>query len=245
MSEKRKKKVVITGATSGIGLATAHALRKADYAVLATGRNREVLDKLAEETGASVICADVRDVGALLPEVTAFAPDVLINNAGVGHGLDGLDALDGEVIQECVDINLSAPIRLTAAVVEGMKSRGRGHIVNIGSVAGLHALFSSLYGATKAAIHMFSQNLRVELCGTDIRVTEVCPGRTSSGFFRAAKGRRDRIDAIAVSGIRELQPEDVADAILYALQVPPHVNIANIELLPTDQAMGGFKMNRQ
>ncbi|MBD34974.1 MAG: hypothetical protein CMN52_05265 [SAR116 cluster bacterium] len=174
----------------------------------------------------------------------SFKPDILINNAGIGHGIDGLDGLDVSLIQEAIDINVSSPIKLTAALLDSMKEQARGHIVNIGSVAGLHTLYSSLYGATKSAIHLFSQNLRAELHGTQIRVTEICPGRVSTGFFQAATGNEERLKALGHSGIKELTPTDIADAVLYALSAPAHVNIATIEIMPVDQAVGGMKLNR-
>ncbi|MDA8882243.1 SDR family NAD(P)-dependent oxidoreductase [Alphaproteobacteria bacterium] len=237
-------KAVITGATSGIGFELAKALTHSGREVLALGRNTEQLKKLASEFGCYTLCADIRDDKAIIPEMLSFKPDILINNAGIGHGIDGLDGLDVSLIQEAIDINVSSPIKLTAALLDSMKEQARGHIVNIGSVAGLHTLYSSLYGATKSAIHLFSQNLRAELHGTPIRVTEICPGRVSTGFFQAATGNEERLKALGHSGIKELTPTDIADAVLYALSAPAHVNIATIEIMPVDQAVGGMKLNR-
>ena len=237
-------KAVITGATSGIGFELAKALTHSGREVLALGRNTEQLKKLAFEFGCHTLCVDIRDDKAVIPEMLSFKPDILINNAGIGHGIDGLDGLDVSLIQEAIDINVSSPIKLTAALLESMKEQARGHIVNIGSVAGLHTLYSSLYGATKSAIHLFSQNLRAELHGTPIRVTEICPGRVSTGFFQAAIGNEERLKVLGHSGIKELTPTDIADAVLYALSAPAHVNITTIEIMPVDQAVGGMKLNR-
>ena len=237
-------KAVITGATSGIGFELAKALTHSGREVLALGRNTEQLKKLASEFGCHTLCVDIRDDKAVIPEMLSFKPDILINNAGIGHGIDGLDGLDASMIQEAIDINVSSPIKLTAALLESMKEQACGHIVNIGSVAGLHTLYSSLYGATKSAIHLFSQNLRAELHGTPIRVTEICPGRVSTGFFQAAVGNEERLKVLGHSGIKELTPTDIADAVLYALSAPAHVNIATIEIMPVDQAVGGMKLNR-
>jgi 3-hydroxy acid dehydrogenase/malonic semialdehyde reductase len=237
-------KAVITGATSGIGFELAKALTHSGREVLALGRNTEQLKKLASEFGCHTLCVDIRDDKAVIPEMLSFKPDILINNAGIGHGIDGLDGLDASMIQEAIDINVSSPIKLTAALLESMKEQARGHIVNIGSVAGLHTLYSSLYGATKSAIHLFSQNLRAELHGTPIRVTEICPGRVSTGFFQAAIGNEERLKVLGHSGIKELTPTDIADAVLYALSAPAHVNITTIEIMPVDQAVGGMKLNR-
>lgn len=237
------KKAVITGATSGIGLALARALALSGREVLAIGRQADPLALLAKEDNITTLCADIRDNQAILPEILDFDADILVNNAGVGHGIDGLDDLPLQLIQEAIDINVTAPITLTAALMEQMRAKQRGHIVNVGSIAGLHNLYSALYGATKSAIHLFSQNLRVELSGTPIRVSEICPGRVSTGFFQAATGKAERLSALSQSGIIELTPKDVADAVLYALNAPLHVNVATIELLPVEQAVGGMRLS--
>ena len=236
------KRALVTGATSGIGAATVRALVRSDRQVLAVARRASQLEALAAETGASTLAADVRDLDALIPALEAFEPDILVNNAGVGHGIDGLVGLDPALMQEAIDINVTAPTQITAAAIPGMIDRGRGHIVNIGSIAGLHTAVSAFYGATKAAIHLFSQNLRNELVGSGLRVTEICPGRTRSEFYQAAQGDRARLDAMNTTGIRELDPDDIAASIIHALDAPAHVNISTIELLPTDQALGGVKM---
>ena len=235
-------KAIVTGATSGIGAATVRALAAERFAVLAVARRGDRLADLQNETGAQTLVGDVRDIAALTHEIERFAPDILINNAGVGHGIDGLAGIGPELLQEAIDINVTSLAQLTAAALPGMIESGRGHIVNIGSIAGLHTLVSALYGATKAAVHMFSQNLRLELIGTGVRVTEICPGRVATEFYQAARGDRERLDRIVDSGIRELDPEDVADAILYAVGTPPHVNVATLEILPTDQAVGGVRV---
>ena len=235
------QRAIVTGATSGIGAATVKALATSGYDVLAVARRADRLAKLAEDFNIQTLAADVRDITTLTASIKDFKPDILVNNAGVGHGIDGLPQLAPELMQEAVDINVTAPIQLTAAVIPGMKERGRGHIVNIGSIAGLHTLVSSLYGATKSAVHIFSQNLRVELLGSGLRVSEICPGRVTSEFYQSAQGDRDRLDAMNKSGIKELTPEDIAAAVVYAVSAPAHVNVATIELLPTDQAVGGVK----
>lgn len=237
--------VVVTGATSGIGDALVRALSEKGRPVLAVGRREDRLEQLAAETGCDSVAADVRDLGVLGPRIGSFEPDVLVNNAGVGHGITGLGDVDMSAIEEAVAINVAAVIQLTSLALEGMRTRGRGHIVNVGSISGLHTIGSALYGATKAAVHMFSQNLRNELAGTGIRVTEIAPGRVASEFHLGAAGDRATLGRIADSGMRELQPEDIAQAVLFALDVPPHVDITTIELLPTDQAVGGVVNTRQ
>ena len=238
-TDNKLARALVTGATSGIGAAAVHTLCGSGRDVLAVARTAEKLRGLATATGCAWIAADVRDHAALAGEIDTFAPDIVVNNAGVGHGIAGLDGLALTEIQEAFDVNVVAPVQISSLALPGMRKRGRGHVVNIGSIAGLHTLVSAVYGAAKSAIHQFSQNLRFELRGTGIRVTEICPGRVTSDFYRTAAGDRQRLDDIAASGITELQPEDVADAILFAVDAAPHVNVATIEILPTDQAVGG------
>ncbi|MEM7318407.1 MAG: SDR family NAD(P)-dependent oxidoreductase [Pseudomonadota bacterium] len=233
------KKVIVTGATSGIGAAIVRAFGTSGQTVLAIARRAERLSALQKETGCQVCVSDVRDLSTLGPVAEAFAPDILVNNAGVGHGISGLDQITQGDIQAACDVNIVAPIQLTRLVLSGMRMRGRGHIINIGSIAGLHTMLSALYGSTKGAVHIFSQNLRQELKGTGIRVTEICPGRVSTEFYDTARGDTGTLAAMKHTGITELRPEDVAAAVAYAASAPSHVNVATIELLPTEQAVGG------
>ncbi len=233
------RNALVTGATSGIGAAIVHSLCREGVNVLAVARRADRLAELATDTGCKRIAADVRDFDLLAQQIETFEPDILVNNAGVGHGISGLAGLSPSAIQEAFDINAVAPIQIAAVAAEAMRQRTRGHIVNIGSIAGLHTLISALYGGSKAAIHRFSQNLRSELKGTGIRVTEICPGRVASGFYDAAQGDEDRLAAMKQSGIQDLQPEDIADCVLFALKAPSHVNVAMIEVLPTEQSVGG------
>ncbi|WP_136661582.1 SDR family oxidoreductase [Nitratireductor sp. XY-223] len=235
------KKAIVTGATSGIGEATVRALASSGRQVLAIARREERLRALADATGAEFLVTDVRHLSEQTARLTGFEPDILINNAGVGHGISGLDGVSADQLQEAFDINVTAPLKLIAYLTPGMKERGRGHIVNIGSIAGLHTMISAIYGGTKSAIHRISQNLRFELSGTGIRVTEIAPGRVASEFYQAAEGDSERLAAMGTSDIRELQPEDIANAILFALDAPAHVNVATLEILPTEQAVGGVK----
>ena len=237
-----QQKALVTGATSGIGAATVKAMAEAGLDVLAVARREDRLTALAAETGCGWLASDVRDTVRLAEAIDAFEPDVLVNNAGVGHGISGLDEIDPAAIEEAFAVNVIAPIQICALALPGMRRRGRGHVVNIGSIAGLHTLISGVYGGTKGAIHRFSQNLRFELAGSGLRVTEICPGRVTTEFYQAAQGGRDRLETMGQSGIRELLPEDIADVILFAIKAPPHVNIATIEVLPTDQAIGGVKL---
>ena len=233
---------LVTGASSGIGAATVRALTKAGYEVVAVARRRDRLDALAEETGCRAEALDLLDFDAADAFVREVAPSVLVNNAGTGHGIAGLEKASEDDMRIAIETNVLAPARLVRAAVPAMRERGTGHIVNIGSIAGLYPIVSALYGATKGAIHLMTQNLRVELKGTGIRVTEVAPGRTTSEFYDAGNLTEEDRTRMTSTGIRELDPEDVASAILYALQAPAHVNVGLIELTPAEQALGGIHM---
>ncbi len=243
MTNKSKlNKALVTGATSGIGAGIVRALAASGRDVLAVGRRADKLEELSKETGCTWLAADVRDTDRLAAEIDRFEPDIVVNNAGVGHGITGLEGLELSAVQEAFDINVVAPVKLSSLALPGMRRRGRGHVVNIGSIAGLHTLLSAIYGAGKSAIHMFSQNLRFELRGSGVRVTEICPGRVASEFYSAAEGDAQTLAKMGQSGIEELQPEDIANAVLFALDAPAHVNIAMIELLPTEQVVGGVQL---
>ena len=242
MNTTQNKRALVTGSTSGIGKATVKALIGCGIEVLAVARREGHLKALSEETGCRWLASDVRDISVIANEIASFRPDILINNAGVGHGITGMEGLPLDAIQEAFDINVVAPIQITSLAVVGMRERGDGHIINIGSIAGLHTLVSAIYGGTKSAVHQFSQNLRFELRGSGIRVSEICPGRVNSEFYTTAIGDQEKLGKMANVPIAELQPEDIADAILFAICAPSHVNISTIELLPTEQAIGGVDM---
>lgn len=242
MTDRSEARVLVTGATSGIGEGIVRILRAESLDVLAVARRAERLEALARETGCRTIVADVRDSTRLRDAIDGFAPDVVINNAGVGHGIMGLEQIGLDQIQEAIEINVVAPMQITAVALAGMRQRRRGQIVNIGSIAGLHTMTSAVYGGSKAAVHMFSQNLRHELRGTGIRVTEICPGRVSSEFYDNALGDEERLAAAKQTGIAELSPDDIGRTILFAIRAPAHMNIATIEILPTEQAIGGVTL---
>lgn len=233
---------LVTGASSGIGAALVRAMRARGREVVALARRADRLEALAEETGCRVVALDLRDAGAIEGAVREVAPAVLVNNAGTGHGIAGLHTASADDIATTLATNVAAPLLLTQAAVPLMRERGGGHIVNVGSIAGLYPIVSAVYGATKGAMHLFSQNLRVELRGSGIRVTEVAPGRTASEFYDAAALADETRARLTNTGITEMTSEDVADAIMYALDAPPHVNVGLIELTPTEQALGGVHL---
>ncbi len=222
---------LVTGASSGIGAAVVTALRARGLTVHAAARRAERLEALAQETGCTPLVLDLRDTEALYDALGGLEVDILVNNAGLGRGFEALFEVRPEDIDTTLGTNVVAAVHVVRAVAPGMVARKRGHIVNIGSIAGLYPIKSSLYGATKGAVHLLSQNLRVELQGSGVRVTEICPGRVETEFFQVAVGEEEAKKHYA--GFEILVPEDVADAILYALDTHWRVNVSTIELTPT------------
>lgn len=232
------KTALVTGASSGVGAACVRALRDRGLDVVALARRQDRLTKLAGETGCRPLALDLTDTDAIHRELPGLDADILVNNAGLGRGYEGfLHSTPGE-IDEMVELNVSAAFHVTRAVGEGMVARNSGHIVQIGSVAALYPLGFPVYGGTKGAIHMFAQHFRTELAGTAVRHTEVCPGRIATGFFDAAFKSEDERDAF-LSGFTPLKPDDVAAAVVFALDAPWHVNVSTIEMTPTEQVPGG------
>lgn len=210
-----------------------------DIDVLAMDRNEERLADLASLTGCEPIAMDVRRTEDLYDVLAGRDVDVLINNAGLAHGLaEGFLGLHADQVDEMIEVNVTASIHVLRAVLPSMIRRKQGHIVAMGSIASLYPLGLPVYGASKGAIRSLSRHLRMELSGTKIRHTEICPGRTETGFFDTAFADQ-QARAAFVSEIRLLDPEDIAEAIQYALRTPTHVNVSSIEITPVDQVPGG------
>lgn len=229
---------LVTGASSGIGAAVVTSLCDAGLTVYAAARRRDRLDELAAETGCLPLVLDVLDTDRIYAELADKGIDILVNNAGLGRGIEGFANTSPGDIEVTIQTNVLAALHVVRAVIPGMNERARGHIVNIGSVAGLYPVNSIVYGASKGAVHLMSQNMRVELAGSGIRVTEICPGRVATEFFDTAfddeQAKRD-----FSSGFDILQAEDIAATIRFALDMPRHVNIGLIEMTPTEQHLGG------
>lgn len=234
------KRALVTGATAGIGWAVAERLSSEGYEVWAVGRRKERLEELQHRIGCRISPGDVTDSDAMRRVVDECQPDALVNNAGIGMAISGLEGVGEDDVARAIAVNVTAPIQIARFAIPHMRERGRGHILNLGSIAGLHTLVSALYGAGKSAIHRFSQNLRYELVGSGIRVSEICPGRVDSEFYDPSTGNIEANQLGSVA-FQALEPKDVADCVAFALSAPPHVNISTIELLPTAQAVGGVK----
>ena len=248
------KVVLITGATSGIGRATARAFAKEGHRVIVTGRRAERLEalkaELEEEFGAKVCVAsfDVRDEQACnnlllsLPEEFAQI-DILVNNAGLASGLEHINEGASSDWNAMIDTNVKGLLYITRVVSNQMIARGEGgHIVNLGSTAGTQVYENgNVYCATKHAVHAISHGMRIDLLRHRIRVTEIRPGMVETEFSVVRfHGDKQRADSV-YKGLKPLVGEDVAEAIVWATSQPAHVNISEIVLTPTAQADSYYK----
>ena len=239
--------VLITGATSGIGLGCARRFARGGYDLILTGRRQDVLDDIANElrqTGAQVLtlCFDVRDRMACRQAVESLgdtAIDVLINNAGLALGLEPEYEGDPDEWDTMIDTNIKGLLTMTRLLVPRMVERGSGHIINIGSVAGDAAYAGgNVYCATKAAVKAITDGLRLDLVHTPLRVTNVKPGLVETHFSNIRFRGDDQRAATVYQGIKPLTGDDIADVAFYAASAPKHVQIAEVLVLATHQASG-------
>lgn len=230
---------LVTGATSGIGRAIVPVLRQRGLTVYAVGRNATQLAELARETGAHPVEADVRDVARIVQAVADVEIDVLINNAGILSTRAAFQDIDPAEIDAMIDINLKAPMQLTRAFLPGMVARKRGHLIYIGSSAG-QAPYPAMgaYGPSKAGLSLFCDNLRYDLLGTSVRVSEIVPGRVQTALYRSSLPD-GQANAVLYDGYRPIQPENIARIVSDVIDLPVFVDVARVEVFPTDQATGG------
>lgn len=235
------RRTLITGATSGLGRALVERLAKTDD-VIGVGRNRQALDALLQMEGVvEAVDCDLARAGAASTLLANRPVDVLVNNAGVLPSRAAFADLPAEAIDAMIDVNFRAVMHLTQAALTSMRARGQGHIVFIGSSAGRFPHpGSTVYGATKSAVSLFSDALRAELVGERIRVTEIAPGRVRSNLYRDAIGTHAAGELY--DDYEPLEPEDVADAVAFALDAPAHVDVSRLEIFPTSQAVGGGRI---
>ena len=248
MKSLQGKTVFITGASSGIGKATALAFAHEGARLLLCARRLEKLEELKQpltDAGAQAVWTfelDVQDRSAVQASIAGLPPDwqnidVLVNNAGLSRGFTKLQEDDPQNWEEMIDTNVKGLLYVTRSVVPGMVTRGQGHVINMGSTAG-HITYANggVYCATKAAEKAISEGLKIDLMGTLVRVTSVDPGMVETAFSEV-RFRGDTEKAAKVyQNITPLQPEDVADAIVWAASRPAHVNIHNILMTSIDQA---------
>ena len=242
MSDNNYKTALVTGATSGIGMATAIKLSKAGIKVIATGRRLEKLKVLQSKISCEIIELDIRDQDKIYSSLENLEIDILVNNAGVGKGFSPIFKTAPKDINTTTETNVTSFLHVLRAVVPGMVERKRGHIINLGSIAGLYPMASSVYGGSKGAVHLINQNLRLELSGTGVRATEICPGRVETEFFDVAFSDKPEKKKEMTSGLTLLTKEDIADAIMFAINAPWRMNVSLIEITPTEQTPGGSKI---
>lgn len=244
-----RKIALVTGATSGIGEACARKFAEGGYDLIITGRNVDKLKAVELQVrglGADVLplAFDVRDRNAAISAVKSLngkwaVVDVLINNAGLALGLDKEYEGDMDDWEAMIDTNIKGLLTMTRLIVPGMVARNRGHVINIGSVAGDAAYAGgNVYCATKAAVKAITDGLRIDVAHTAVRVTNVKPGLVETNFSVVRfHGDNERADSV-YRGIRPLTGDDIADVALYAANAPEHVQVAEVLVLATHQANG-------
>ena len=245
--------VVVTGASAGFGTALVHRYATAGWKVVAAARRT---DRLAELSAAhpqlvfplTVDVADSAAVQAAFADLPAeFADiDVVVNNAGLALGTEPAHQAALDDWATMIATNCNGVVNVTHALLPGFVERQRGHIVNMGSVAGTHPYpGGNVYGATKAFVLQFSRNLRADLAGTPIRVTTIEPGMSEGTEFSNVRYHGDQERALAVyDGVDAVTANDIADAVFWATTAPPHLDITRIEMMPTAQTPAGFAVHR-
>ncbi|HEY7211493.1 MAG TPA: SDR family oxidoreductase [Bryobacteraceae bacterium] len=246
--------VLITGATSGFGEAAARKFLEQGDQVIGTGRRKERLQQLQRELGSafhplSFNVGDRKQVEKALGQLpSAIASvDVLVNNAGGAIGLDPAQSAQLDDWDAMIDSNIKGLVYCTRLLLPGMIERGRGHVINIGSVAGMWPYpGGNVYGAAKAFVRQFSLNLRSDLLGTPVRVTDIEPGLAGGTEFSQVRFKGDEKRAAAVyQGTDPLTAEDIAEAIYWVATRPAHVNINTIEMMPVCQAFAPLSVKRR
>jgi len=246
--------VLVTGATAGFGAAIVKRFAGDGHRVIAAGRRADRLEQLAAELGRAIVhplSLDVRERDAVAAAIEGLPAelaeiDLLVNNAGLAKGLGPAHAADLDDWDAMVDTNVKGLIYLTRAVLPGMVARNRGHVVNIGSTAANYPYpGGNVYGATKAFVRQFSLNLRADLLGTKVRVTDIEPGLVGGTEFSSVRfgGDADRAAKI-YEGADALTPDDVAEAVFWAATLPARVNINTIELMPVTQSFAPLAIAR-
>lgn len=246
--------VFVTGASSGFGAAIARRFARDGARIIAAGRRLGRLDALAAELGPNCLplVLDVRDRTAVERAVTTLPPefaevDVLVNNAGLALGLEPAQRASLDDWDQMVDTNVKGLMYCTRALLPGMVARDRGHIINLGSVAGEFPYpGGNVYGATKAFVYQFTLNLRADLLGTAVRVTDVQPGLCSGSEFSDVRFKGDETKSASVyAGTEPLTAEDIADTVHWVASRPPHFNVNAISLMPVCQAFGPMAIHRR
>ena len=245
---------LVTGASAGFGAAITRRAVRDGHRVIAAARRADKLAALAAELGPAVLAftLDVTNADAVarlpdsLPEGWRNV-DVLVNNAGLALGMDPAWKADLAQWETMVATNIQGLMRMTRAILPGMVARNSGHVINLGSTAGAYPYPGGhVYGASKAFVTQFSLNLRADLVGTGVRVTDLEPGLVGGSEFSLVRFGGDAARAAAMyAGTQPLTPADIAEAVAWATALPAHVNINRIEMMPTCQAPGPLAVKRQ
>ena len=246
--------VLVTGATAGFGEATAERFARDGVRLVVAGRRADRLEALARRLSATAsvhpLALDVRDRAAVEKAIATLPADfaridVLVNNAGLALGLEPAHRASLDEWEQMIDTNNRGLVVMTRQVIPGMVERGRGHVVNLGSVAGTYPYpGGNVYGATKAFVHQFSLNLRADLVGSGVRVTCVEPGMADTEFSLVRFGDAEKAKAV-YQGVSPLAAADVADAVHWVVTRPPHVNVNVLEIMCEQQAFGPFAVKRR
>ena len=247
MNRIRGKTAIVTGATAGIGEACAHALAAMGVRLVLTGRRSERLKALAREitrtSGLESVTAtfDVRnraevDEFVARLESEGVAPDILINNAGLARGLDTVQEGKHDDWDDMIDTNIKGLLNVTRAILPGMIARDSGHVVNLGSIAG-HWIYpkGAVYCATKFGVRAITQGANIDLLGTRVRMSSVDPGMVETEFSLVRFHGDDERARTVYEGVDPLKAEDIAEAVCYVLNTPPHVNVQQMLIMPTVQ----------
>jgi 3-hydroxy acid dehydrogenase/malonic semialdehyde reductase len=253
MEPLQGRTALVTGATAGIGEACALALSQAGARLVLAGRRRDRLEVLAAKlrTPSHLIELDVRSRSGVESALSSLPEpfhevDILVNNAGLGLGLEPAHAASVDEWETMIDTNCKGLVYVTHALLPGMVKRNRGHVVNLGSIAATYPYpGGNVYGATKAFVHQFTENLKADLAGTRVRVTDVQPGMVQTDFsvvrFRGDAERANKV----YEGMEPLTATDIADIVLFCVTRPPHVNLNVVEVMPADQGFGPFNVKRR
>ena len=244
--------ILITGVTSGFGRAIAELLIAKGHTVIGTGRRQAKLDELEGEFGERFIplCFDVGDKIATktalqsLPNELLANLDVLINNAGLALGLESADKADFNDWEQMINTNVFGLAHLTHEILPFFTTKNSGYVINIGSTASSHPYFgANVYGATKAFVRQFSLNLRADLVGKKVRVTNLEPGLCGGTEFSNVRFHGDDDKAKAVyENVEYIQPTDIANMVAWLIEQPEHININELEVMPTAQTFAGLKV---